>query len=410
MKKTEATSGHNKWAVIFSYFGVAAMSQMLWLNLAPLTAHIREIYAVSDMQIGLLLLSFPLVYLLLSVHAGGLISRRGYRTSILFGGSICVASSFLRIPNGHFSLLFIGEIGIAIGQPYIINSISALVQNCFDEKQVSLASGIATAGQLFGMAVGLGLTPILHLAYGFSATMGIASLISAVCVLAFFWMSRSKRQMLPDQATFKYSTINQGQLIQSTKLFANRNFIFLCLAWFFAFGCFNALSVWMEEILGQHGFSAADSGIAGACMILGGFLGSLLIPSIAEALELRRGFLILSCTSALLTIWPICSSTSPVELRYLCFAFGFLFLPGYPLVLKVCDCSFPAEQLSKATSILMLFGNAGAITAIGSIPVIHFLSSKWDGAVALLISFSGVAVLLAILLPKDIFKQQRLAS
>ena len=67
-----------RWIVLIAFFGVAAMSQMLWLNFAPLVSFIQMKYGVSELMVSSLLLSFPLLYVLLSIHSGTMIDKKGY--------------------------------------------------------------------------------------------------------------------------------------------------------------------------------------------------------------------------------------------------------------------------------------------------------------------------------------------
>ena len=147
-----------RWAVLMAYFGVAAMSQMLWLNLAPLVSFIQLKYNVSELMVSSLLLSFPLFYVALSMHSGTMIDKKGYRYVIILGSVISALFACVRIFDGNFYMLVLGQTGIAIGQPYIINGISKLVSDWFDKEQSAMATGIATAGMLIGMALGMGLT------------------------------------------------------------------------------------------------------------------------------------------------------------------------------------------------------------------------------------------------------------
>ena len=97
------------------YFGVAAMSQMLWLNFAPLISFLQDTYKVDEFTAGSLLLSFPLLYVFLSIHSGTLIDKKGYKYVIALGSIISAVFSCVRICDSSFYALFIGQTGIAIG-------------------------------------------------------------------------------------------------------------------------------------------------------------------------------------------------------------------------------------------------------------------------------------------------------
>src|SRR4051812_9941229 len=146
MQQTLALHKPIRWAVLMAYFGVAAMSQMLWLNFAPLVSFLQAKYNVSELAVSSLLLSFPLFYVMLSIHSGTMIDKKGYRFVIILGSIISAVFACVRVFDGNFYMLVIGQAGIAIGQPYIINGISKLVSDWFDKEQSAMATGIGTAG------------------------------------------------------------------------------------------------------------------------------------------------------------------------------------------------------------------------------------------------------------------------
>ena len=75
----------SRWWVLAAYAWLMGMSQLLWLSFAPLLGQIQTRYGVSEFTAGLLLLVFPLLYVLLSLPAGTLADRRGYRYAVGLG-------------------------------------------------------------------------------------------------------------------------------------------------------------------------------------------------------------------------------------------------------------------------------------------------------------------------------------
>ncbi|MEZ0372273.1 MAG: MFS transporter, partial [Candidatus Sericytochromatia bacterium] len=59
-----------RWVVLAVFTVVAGLSQLLWLNFAPLLSMVQKQYGVSEFMASLLLLVFPLIYVFLSVPAG----------------------------------------------------------------------------------------------------------------------------------------------------------------------------------------------------------------------------------------------------------------------------------------------------------------------------------------------------
>src|SRR5258706_6869242 len=55
-----------RWAVLGVYAVIVGVSQMLWLNFAPLLSLVQTRYGVSELTASMLLLVFPLLYVVLS--------------------------------------------------------------------------------------------------------------------------------------------------------------------------------------------------------------------------------------------------------------------------------------------------------------------------------------------------------
>ncbi len=378
-----------RWMALMAYFGVAGMSQMLWLNLAPLVSFIQAKYNVSELMVSSLLLSFPLLYLLLSIHSGTMIDKKGYRYVIILGSVISTVFACVRIFDGNFYMLVIGQTGIAIGQPYIINGISKLVSDWFDKKEAAMATGIGTAGMLIGMALGMGLTPVLNESMGFSNTMMVFGIISAVLTLIFILLGK-------ENVSAKIEVVVQSAMEEIKVLLKNSNLRMLFIIWFFAFGFFNGLTTWMEPILKPNGINAEDAGMVGACLIIGGIIGSLIIPTLSDRSKKRKPFLILCCVAALTVLYPLCTMSGLVPLYILGGLMGFFFLPGYALFLAMCEELAGAEKAGAATGLLMLFGNAGAVVTIVLMPVVNGEGGSWMNSVYLLIALMAITLIMII--------------
>ena len=387
-----------RWAVLMAYFGVAAMSQMLWLNLAPLVSFIQLKYNVSELMVSSLLLSFPLFYVALSMHSGTMIDKKGYRYVIILGSVISALFACVRIFDGNFYMLVIGQTGIAIGQPYIINGISKLVSDWFAKEESAMATGIGTAGMLIGMALGMGLTPALNESMGFSNTMMVFAVILIALTLIFIWLGKENNLVKTKEAAV--SAMSETKL-----LLQNNSLLWLFIVWFFAFGFFNGLTTWLEPILKPNGVNAEDAGMVGACLIIGGILGSVIIPTLSDKFKMRKPFLIMCCVAALVVLYPLCTLTSMTILYILGGLMGFFFLPGYALFLAMCEELAGIEKAGAATGLLMLAGNAGAVVTIVLMPVVNGNSNSWSNAMYLLFTLMAITLVLILGKLKETFKK-----
>ena len=372
---------------------------MLWLNFAPLVSFIQIKYGVSELMVSSLLLSFPFLYVLLSLHSGTMIDKKGYRYVIILGSIISAAFACLRIVDNNFCILLIGQTGIAVGQPYIINGISKLISDWFSKEHSAMATGIGTAGMLIGMALGMGLTPMLNDSLGFQKNMIVFAIISVIVTLIFIFFGKENNLE-------KSEVVAKSAMIEIKALLKSRTLILLFMIAFLALGFFNGLTTWLEPILKPNEINAEQVGMIGAYIILGGILGSVIIPALSDKFRMRKPFLILGCIVTIGLLFPLCNGSSITLLSLLGGLIGFFFLPGYALLLSMCEEVSGAEKAGTATGVLMLAGNAGAVVVIILMPLVKGDALLWTNAIYLMLILLIITLILAIRL-KETFPNSK---
>lgn len=386
-----------RWVVLAMFTAVAGVSQMLWLNFAPLLTQLQATYGVGELEVSSLLLAFPLLYVVLSMHAGTMTDRKGYKYTIALGSIIAAAFACLRIFNGSFYVLLAAQLGIAIGQPYVINGISKLVVNWFAKDEVAMATGLGTVGMFIGMALGLGLTPPLVSSFGFDWTMIIFAAIAVASAVGFIAFAKENDQLPPERDEA------ENGLTEIKTLLHDKNLVVLFILSFLALGFFNGLTSWLEPIVQPNGIDAEQAGIIGALLILGGIAGSIIIPTISDKVGKRKPFLLLCCAAATAVVYPLCTYTSITTLYVLGGVLGFIFLPGYALLLSMTEEQSGPKRAGAATGMLMLTGNAGAVIVIIAMQLVKGDSVSWINAVWLMLVLLVACLVLGMLGLKETF-------
>ena len=121
-----------RWIVLLVFMAVIVANQCLWITFAPITSSAAKYYGVSDLSIGLLSMSFMIVYIVVSIPASWLIDTYGIRVAVGIGAALTGVFGLLRgllAPN--YSLVLIAQIGIAIGQPFILNAVTKVAARWF---------------------------------------------------------------------------------------------------------------------------------------------------------------------------------------------------------------------------------------------------------------------------------------
>ncbi|PET78261.1 MFS transporter [Bacillus sp. AFS001701] len=380
----------SNWYVLLSFAALAGISQMLWLNFAPLISYLKSHYDVSESDINWLLIVFPLIYIVFSIHSGKVIDRAGYRFSILLGGIFMSVFSTIRIFDSSFSFLLIGQIGIAIGQPYILNAISSLVVDWFPKNKQATATGIGTVGMFVGMAVALAGTPLLVDLFEFQSTLVIMAILTILATLVFYFIGHHNSDFNRNSSTSRsFST--------TFKLLKNKNLLLLNIVSFLGLGVFNGLTSWLEQILKPYGISSEQAGMIGGTLIVGGIIGSIVIPLFSDKFGKRKPFLLVTIIGSLLLIYPVCTSGNFTFLIVIGSFLGFIFLPAFALLLSATG-ELVGEKLSgEATSLLLMAGNLGAVIVIGAMQLIKGEQSTWNHSVNFMLILMFIGFFLMIL-------------
>ncbi len=376
-----------RWVVLGVFMLVAGLSQALWLNYAPLLTLVQSKYGVSEGMAGGLLLVFPLIYVLLSVPAGQLTDRRGYKFSVGLGAVLMAGFSCLRINESSFWVLLIAQVGIAVGQPFAVNGISKLVADWFTPQQSAMATGLGTMGMFMGMAAGMAATPPLVESLGYQGAMVVFAAISVGICAAFLLLSKNNPGARPAA-----TVVEEPSMLSLLK---NPRLLLLFTVAFLGLGFFNGLTTWIEPILAPNGFDAVKAGNVGGVLIIGGILGAVVVPALSDALKRRKPFLIGSVALALGALVPTVTSHDETVVLISAAALGFFFLPAFALLLDMCATVAGEKAAGGATGLLMLFGNGGGVVVILAMVFVKGDEPTFMRAVYLLYAIVAVAIALA---------------
>jgi predicted MFS family arabinose efflux permease len=381
----------SRWWVLAAYAWLMGMSQLLWLNFAPLLGQIQARYGVSEFTAGLLLLVFPLLYVVLSLPAGALTDRRGYRYAVSVGAWLMAVSSAIRICDFSFWMLLLGQLGIAVAQPYVVNGVTKLVTEWFPQEQGAIATGLGTMGMFLGMAIGMATTPPLVEAIGLRGAMAVFAAVTFASA-AVFSLSSHRRGA--------FAGVEGAPTVGEVRsLLRDRRLLLLLALSAIGLGVFNALSTWLEELLKPSGIDAVQAGLVGGALIVGGIVGAVVVPILSDATRRRRPFLIGCLAVAPFLCWPLTRGGGFGAMSAVAFGLGFFSMPSFALMLDMCAQVAGAQRAGGATALLMLTGNAGGVALIALVPALK-TDSGYERASVLMVGLLALGVALAVLMPE----------
>ena len=362
MPKTKFRVYGSRWMMLAVYMFMVAVNQLLWITFAPITGDATRYYGVSDLRIGVLSMCFMIVYIVVSIPASWIIDRFGIRIGVGTGAVFTGVFGLVRgFAGPDYNLLLLAQIGIAIGQPFILNAITKLAARWFPMEERATAAGLGTLSMYIGILLGMTLTPYLIIGSGISGMLyiyGIISIITAILFLVLIKEGPPTAPCLPEQE--ERSLVYDG----FKQTLRTKDFILLMVIFFIGLGVFNAVTTWIEDILRPRGFSATQAGITGGVMIVGGIIGALFIPILSDRYKRRTPFIILALTGATLGLTGITFATSYWLLLTSGMVLGFFLLSSGPIGFQYgAEITYPASE-GTSNGMLLLMGQVSGIAFI----------------------------------------------
>ncbi len=360
MQTAESTNPY-RWIVLLNYSVIQAIMQMLWITFAPITGNAAEFYDVSALQIGFLAMSFMIVYIFISFPASWAIDTYGIRKGVGFGVVLTGVFGMVRGLLGHeYTFVVISMIGLAVAQPFILNSVTALSAKWFPLKERATAAGLAIMAQFVGIIVGMAATPFLTIYFGIPGMLviyGVISLMGAACFIIFV---KPAPQTAGADPMPERTRVLEG-LRHILKL---KNMLLLLTMIFIGLGIFNAITTWIEQMIAPRGFSIVQAGTLGAVLMAGGIIGCLVVPTLSDKFRKRKLPINVCLIASLPGLIGLTFVTSFNVLLVSGFCLGFFFMSIGPVIFQYgTEIGYPAPE-ATSQGMLMLAGQISGILFI----------------------------------------------
>ncbi len=348
--------------MLSAYMLIAAVNQLMWITFAPITSDATRYFGVSDLKIGILSMCFMIVYVVVSIPASAVIDKYGIRIGIGIGTVLTGFFGMMRgLAGTNYNMLLLSQIGIAIGQPFILNAITKIAARWFTLEERATASGLGTLAMYIGILAGIALTPYLTIGFGIKGMLNIYGIISVVSAIIFLVLMKEG----PPTAPCPPDQEERFMVLDSLKhTLRSKDFKWLMLIFFIGLGVFNGVTTWIEDILKPRGFSSIQAGITGGLMILAGILGAIILPVLSDHYRKRTPFIIVAVAGATLGLAGITFATSYWLLLASGTALGFFLLSAGPIGFQYgAEITYPASE-GTSNGLLILMGQISGIVFI----------------------------------------------
>lgn len=364
MQQTQFKVYGYRWVVLLAFMAVAGVNQLLWITFASITTDAVHFYGVSELEIGLLSLIFMLVYIIVSVPASWAIDTWGIRTAVGIGAALTGGFGLLRgLAANSYTWVLIAQVGIAVGQPFILNAITTVAARWFPLSERATAAGLGSLAAYLGILVGLALTPFVASRAGIGGTLLIYGIVSVIAALVFFVFARESPPTPPCAPEQQARSLVFDGL---SKMLRQKEFLALLPIFFVGLGVFNAVTTWVEEIVAPRGFTATQAGIAGGLMIVGGIVGALIVPALSDRARKRIPFIVFALAGAVVGMIGLTLAGTYALLLATSFLLGFFLLTAGPIGFQYgAEITYPAPEGTSNGLLLMMGQISGVVFIVG---------------------------------------------
>ncbi|WP_026871439.1 MFS transporter [Inquilinus limosus] len=363
----------------------------VWTLFAIIGIRIKQELGLSEAEFGLLVgtpvLTGSLIRILLGVWTGRYGGRLVYTATML----AAALATFLLSRATTYPEMLIAGLGVGLaGGSFAVGV--AYVSPFFPPEKQGTALGIFGAGNV-GAAVTKFLAPFVLLAWGWQAVAEIWALALAVMAVVFWFTTGDD----PDYRKRKLQGGAPKPFLQEFAPLRNARVWRFSLYYFFAFGGFVALSLWLPRYLvGAYGFDIETAGmIATAYSIPGSIFrayGGVLSDRIGARAVMYLVFLVSAVATAILALPPTPPfAIGPIVFVAVVFVLGFVMSLGKAAVFKHIAAYYP-ESIGAVGGVVGMVGGLGGFLLPVAFGVLKDLTGLWSSCFLLLLLVIAVSL------------------
>ena len=371
-----------RWVVLGVCMLANLAVQILWISYAPITTSAASYYGVSETAVGLLAMVFMIAFVPLSLPAAWLIDAKGLRIAVGVGVVLMAVFGIARgLAGDDYTLALLATVGIAVAQPFLLNSWTTVGSHWFPANQRATAVGLITLANLVGTGIGLVLTPVLIESLAIDRVQLLYGVGAALAAAAFLALARERPATPPCPPGMEERALMLDGLKHALTV---KPFLVYLAVVFVGMGVYNGVTTWVEQIVHPRGFSETDAGLIGGLMLLGGLLGAVVISAVSDRQGRRVRYLVLCLALAVPGLLGVALLSTTWLLLTAAFALGFFLVPAMPIGMQyAAEVTWPTPegtsnglvQLCGQVAVVYVYVMSALRAADGSFTLSLFLSA-----------------------------------
>jgi NNP family nitrate/nitrite transporter-like MFS transporter len=402
-QQLSASSGQQQMALWSSTFAFTVCFAV-WTIFSIIGIQIKQELGLNDTQFGLLVAT-PILTGSLSRLALGIWSDQIGGRIVFTGVMLCAAAATWLLTTmstyaGYlFAALLVGLAGgsFAVGIAY--------VSKWFPKEKQGTALGIFGAGNVGAAVTKLG-APLIMVAYGWHTVAQLWAAVLAVTAIVFFLVTKDD----PEHAARRKAGVKHVSFMSQLEPLKNLQVWRFGLYYFFVFGAFVALALWLPRyLIGAYGLDIATAGMIAAAYsipaslfrIVGGWMSDRLGARTVMYWTFGVAALCTFLLSYPTTTYIVNGINGPIEFTLamglvpftiLVFVLGFFMSLGKAAVYKHIPVYYP-ENVGAVGGMVGMIGGLGGFILPISFGAMNDLIGIWTSCFMLLFVLVTAAML-----------------
>ncbi|MCB5205131.1 NarK/NasA family nitrate transporter [Neorhizobium sp. T786] len=357
----------------------------VWTIFAIIGLRIKDDLGLSEAQFGLLVGTPILTGSLVRIVLGVWTTRYGGRLVYTLTMLAAAVATFLLSYATTFPQMLLAGLGVGLaGGSFAVGV--AYISPFFPPQKQGTVLGIFGAGNV-GAAVTKFAAPFVLIAWGWEAVAQIWAVVLAMTAI-IFWFTTT------DDPTFRArreGKAPQRSLAQEFAPLKNAQVWRFSLYYFFAFGGFVALSLWLPRYLvGVYGFDIAAAGMIAAAYSIPGSIFRAFGGMLSDRKGARSVMYWMFGVSAVATlILSLPAGVTPAIFILVVFVLGFVMSLGKAAVYKHIPAYYP-DSVGAVGGVVGMVGGLGGFVLPIAFGLLKDVTGLWSSCFLLL--FAVVAV------------------
>ena len=307
------TPDPQRWLLLAGVWAMYTAFGLVVASLAPVLTPVGEDLGLSKSRLGVILGTWPAVFVFAALPAGRLLDRIGLRWALFIGGVLLCLSGVLRgLATGGVSL-FLAVAVFGLGGPMISNGAPKLVVSRFPERERAKATSLyltaPVAGQIIAVAVANSVIRPLAGGSWRSVPLVLAAVTGIICVLWLMLTARLESRA-SNEAPGRGLGLDSATRRGAADLLANpvmRLILMMAVAIFFVN---HGLNNWLPKIIEDFGASPEAAGYFTAVSYAAGLIGPLVFTRLGARRPLAAPVVVSLCLAVTVAMLAVVSGVA----------------------------------------------------------------------------------------------------